>query len=105
MAEDIDHDALTRCLDVAMRDPLCRTQFADKQRANGWEEAAQAAAYHCQIEALNLKPRQEPPCVADEDDPDERDKQAQALLRRLLAAGLSRYEPNPLKALSKAART
>lgn len=48
-----------------------------------------------------VRPWQEPPCVADENDPDERDPQAQWLLRRMLKAGLSRYEPDPRTALAK----
>jgi hypothetical protein len=44
----------------------------------------------------------EPPCIADEDDPNERDKDAQRLLRKMLAAGISRYDPDPLAALEKA---
>jgi hypothetical protein len=35
-----------------------------------------------------------PPSVADEDDPNARDKAAQALLRKMLAAGISRYDPD-----------
>jgi hypothetical protein len=34
--------------------------------------------------------------VPDENDPHERDKAAQDLLRRMVAAGVSRYEPDPL---------
>jgi hypothetical protein len=48
-----------------------------------------------------VRPWQEPPCVADENDPDERDPQAQWLLRRMLKAGLSRYEPDPRTAPAK----
>jgi hypothetical protein len=40
-----------------------------------------------------------PPCWVHEDDPEEDDKDEQELLRRMLAAGLSRYEPDPLAAL------
>ena len=34
-------------------------------------------------------------CRADEDDPDERDKKAQQLLRKMLAAGVSALRPRP----------
>src|SRR5262249_53124986 len=75
-------------------------EYADRLTelaAHNWTEAAISAAYHCQIGALHLKLWQEPPCVADEDDPDERDKQAERLLRRMLTAGLS----DPRTALAK----
>ena len=62
------------------------------------------AAYHCQIRALKLKPWNAPPCVASEDNPDERDKDAQKLLRKMLAAGVSRYAPDPMAALAKSRR-
>ena len=62
------------------------------------------AAYRAQRKNLGLKPWQEPPCVADPDDPDERDKAAQALLRRMLAAGISRWEHDPLRALRERGR-
>jgi hypothetical protein len=47
---------------------------------------------------------EEPPCVVGADDPDERAKAAQHLLRKMLAAGVSRYEPDPLTALRRAKR-
>ena len=53
-----------------------------------------------QSDTLKLRPWQLPPCTAKQDDPNERDKEAQAL-RKMLAAGLSRYEPDPLAALGK----
>jgi hypothetical protein len=60
--------------------------------------------YSAQCAALRLKPWQEPPCVVSEDDPNERDKSAQELLRRMLAAGVSRYDRDPLAALAVAER-
>jgi hypothetical protein len=46
-----------------------------------------------QGDALRLKPWQEPPCVVSEDGP-ERDHAAQKLVRRMLAVGVSRYDPH-----------
>ena len=57
------------------------------------------ATYRAQRKNLGLRPWQEPPRLADSDDPDERDKVAQALLRRMLAAGISRWEHDPLRTL------
>jgi hypothetical protein len=69
-----------------------------------WIEVAAFAAYGCQIESLSLKPWESPPCVEGEDDPNPHDKDAQKLLRQMLAAKISRYEPHPLEALRRAKR-
>jgi hypothetical protein len=95
-----DLDALKRCLEIAKRDRETRELMAEKPV----NEAMEAACYHCQHAALSLKTWQEPPCVADEDDPDPRDPGAQKLLRELLQAGISRYEPDPLAALQRVKR-
>ena len=62
------------------------------------------------IDALSLKPWQSPPIHIEEDanEPDnaerEPDTAARKLLRRMLAAGVSRYDPDPLKAPAGAKR-
>jgi hypothetical protein len=93
MLPKIDRDALARCMEIAQKD---RTLSA---RINGrpWLEAAEAACYSLQYDNLKLLPHQSPPSSVALDD--DRDRDATELLRRLLAAGLSRYEPDPLKAL------
>lgn len=102
----VDRDALERAMQLcAQRDPSRAEQLDGKLRqGDPWVEVAEFASYSCQIHALSLKPWQSPPCVADEDDPDEQDKKAQHLLRKMLAAGVSRYDPDPLKALAGAKR-
>jgi len=77
------------------------TALLKEQEWPDWYEVASFAAGCCQYQALQLKPWQEPPCQCDEDDPNERDRQGQALLRKMLAAGVSRYDPDPLAALAK----
>ena len=62
---------------------------------NGWEPTARFCASMLQTRALELKPWDQPPC--DLDGPD--DSAAGRLPRRMLAAGLSRYDPNPLRGL------
>ena len=98
-----DRDALERCMEIAKRD---RAEQLEGKLLQGdpWIEVAEFASYSCQLHALNLKPWESPPCHADEDDPDERDKKAQHLLRKMLAAGVSRYDPDPLTALAGAKR-
>ena len=86
---------------IACRDPATKEQLEWKLEREPWREVAEFAAYHCQYQALNLKPWESPPCWVDEDDPDERDKAARALLSRMLTAGVSRYHPDPLAALGR----
>ena len=73
-------------------------------------DVAEFAAYSCQIKSLSLKPWQSPPVHEDEDadEPDnaerESDTAARKLLRRMLRAGVSRFDPDPLAALERANR-
>jgi hypothetical protein len=98
--DDDDRDALTRAIDVAGKEPGRAEQLTDMLKSQPWEEVASFAARCAQDRELNLYPWQQPPCRVDEDDVDgDEDDAARALLRRMLAAGLSRYEPEPLKAL------
>jgi hypothetical protein len=103
--DDVDRAALERAMEIAKRDLLRAEQLEGKLlQGDPWAEVAEFAAYSCQIHALSLKPWQSPPCHADEDDPDEQDKKAQHLLRKMLAAGVSRFDPDPLAALERARR-
>jgi hypothetical protein len=99
-----DRDALERCMEIAKRD---RAEQLEGKLLQGdpWIEVAEFASYSCQIHALNLKPWQSPPCTEDEDDPAPRNRAAQTLLRRMLRAGISRFDPDPLRALAGAKRT
>lgn len=102
----VDHEALTRALALvrADADPLRREQIegmlkGDKELglpARSWFECAHFAAYHAQVNALGLKPWQSPPMFA-------RDE-GLVLLKRMLAAGLSKFEPDPVAALGKIAQ-
>jgi hypothetical protein len=98
--DDVDRDALVRAMEIAARDPLRDEQLKSMLEDRDWRDVAEFAAYCVQGESLKLRPWQEPPCVVSEDNPGERDADAQALLRRMLEAGLSRYEPDPLQALA-----
>ena len=97
-----DLNALKRCIDI-------KTKWDDewmtrKLKNDPWIDVAQSAAYSVQIKALGLKPWQSPPCVCSPDDPNAREKDGQKLLVRMLDAGLSRWEPDPMAALAKAER-
>jgi hypothetical protein len=108
-----DRTALELATDMASRDAelaaLTKSKLKGTRRSEGrgwaippakWEEVAEAAAYHFQIERLELKPWEDPPCLGDEDG----NGPADVLLRRMLAAGISRYHPDPLAALREAKR-
>jgi len=95
----IDRAALEQAMKIAMADPDRADQLNSMLEDDPWEEVAAFAADCCQTDALKLKPWDEPPCAAWADDPNERDKGAQKLLRKMLAAGLSRYHPDPMAAL------
>jgi hypothetical protein len=58
-------------------------------------------SYVCQLQALSLRPWQLPPGNCDEDEENPRDPNGQNLLRKMLAAGVSRYDPSPLAALKR----
>jgi hypothetical protein len=69
---------------------------------------AKFASYSAQIESLALQPWQDPPCCArlcnlakPFDDP-RGERESADVLKRLLDAGLSRYEPDPLAAIAEA---
>ncbi len=96
----IDREALKLAMEKAREEPGRAEQLDAKLKEGSWFDVASFAAYCCQTRSVRLAPWDEPPCVADEDDPNERAKDAQALLRRMLAAGISRYHPGPMAALA-----
>ena len=109
----VDREALGRSIELARTENEMRRQQIDRMlRMWPWMETARYAAYSCQDRALHLKPWQTPPCwLRDDDDvaaalatptPDlSGDRAAARLVTQLLAAGLSRYEPDIEGALTK----
>jgi hypothetical protein len=71
-----------------------------------WEKIGLHAASRCQCRALKLAPWQTAPCDAEPNQIDEAGFEhrgtavASALLGKLLTANLSRYEPDPERALA-----
>jgi hypothetical protein len=112
---EADVAALTRSIELAQAESAAtRQQIDDMIRERGWERAARFAAYCCQDRALRLKPWMSPPCWLRTDAavkaalaapaPDLGGRRAAGqLVERLLAAGLSRYEPDPEAALARKA--
>jgi hypothetical protein len=110
----VDREALTRALKMARAESdLERERFDREVAERGWQHAAETAAYHCQDTALRLKPWQPPPCwirdlegdLAAGDDGVSGRYAAAKLTQRLLQAGLSRFEPDPLGALERQAES
>jgi hypothetical protein len=92
---------------MTLAEPDRREQLEQMTERDGWEEAAKFAAYHQQNKNLQLWPWEDPPCFSRASDkPDAKrfghdDVTAIALAKWLRAAGLSRYEPDPLAVLAK----
>jgi hypothetical protein len=107
---DLDRQALDLAITIDReRNKACRQQIDDKLRTEPWLRVAKFAAQRCQEIALHLQPWEcWPPCVVSIDEVDTPGyehrgvSQSAALLRRMLAAGLSRYEPDPINALARA---
>jgi hypothetical protein len=105
----IDRDALERAIEAARAESDGRRQQIDAKLADEpWQDVAEFASYCVQERSLNLPPWQDPPCKANlaslrqpYGDPRAARESAE-LLWRLLDAGLSRYEPDPLQTLANA---
>jgi hypothetical protein len=104
----VDRAALKRAIAMARAESPGRAKQIDAMLAERpWLDVAQFAAYSCQSDALHLKPWQYAPCWMGDKKP-VNDPQQHGLLaawdlrRRLLAVGLSRYEPDPVAALTAA---
>jgi hypothetical protein len=84
-----------------------KTQIELKLEDDPWHEVGAYAAYACQMRTLGLRPWQCPPAHAGAVRGKRRGREyceqpdALALLKRLLDNNLSRYEPDPLRALER----
>ena len=99
-----DKTALTLALKQACAESEGRAeQIASmlEDRDRTWFEVASFAAFSAQCRSLALQPWESPPCIADGF---HGDASARKLLRQMLAAGISRYHPDPLGALEEAKR-
>jgi hypothetical protein len=98
-----DIDALERAVEMCSAESAASRQRIDDRLAEGgnWFDVASSCAFHRQFASLSLLPWQSPPMYGDIDRP-RRDQHAAELLQRMLDAGLSRYEPDPVAALERA---
>ena len=107
---DVDRDALKRCIEMARTYSAARDEQISWKLGPGgcsWQETARFCAYLCQSKNLGLAICEFPPCwlldIEDTEGPAFKGKpQAARLLKRLLAAGLSQYEPDPIRVLAAA---
>ena len=103
MTRNDDRAALMQALEMCRAESPGRAkQINAKLRDDGWQSTAEFAAAHCQCEALNLEPWQMPPCRGDSEH--HPDPAAKKLLEQMLAAGVSRWHPDPLAAIEEAKR-
>jgi hypothetical protein len=93
-----DRDALDRAWEICVRTQNRGEQLPYIARIEGRRAARVFAAGCAQHAALGLKPWETAPCHGEPGGDRPEDK----LLDQLLAAGLSRYEPDPLAALERA---
>src|SRR5215475_7796183 len=93
----LDHAALLDCLMLGEPHPdigRCPVNSDDD-----WFERATWSCFVLQYRDLNLKPWQPTPSDVDPDGTDEHGGGARVLLKRMLALGMSRYDPRPSRAL------
>jgi hypothetical protein len=107
---EINRDAFERAIEEMRNgDDHARQLIARLLARDSFEEAAKTACFYCQSKNLRLKSWQPPPMEAGPrtDLPDDGGggwKRAEEPLHRLQAAGLSRYEPDPIAALERIER-
>jgi len=107
---DADRAALTLAIEIVRNESAGRrAQIDDKLQSEPWFEVAAFCAYGAQSAALALKPWEcWPPCMVEPDDSDEPGQEhrsigkSAALLRQMLACGVSRWHPDPVGAIEAA---
>ena len=110
----IDRAALAAAIEVARSEDAGRRQQIDNMladaadRPGGWEDVARFASSCAQARSLQAQPWQTLPQYASLDslrdpygDPSGA-REAAELLKKMLALGISKYEPNPLAAIAEA---
>jgi len=102
----IDRDALELALQqtLAEKDQGRVEQVRSMLEGRTRLEVSQFCSFHRQIERVNLRPWELPPCLGDYDGGrgNGRDEQAWALLKRMRRAGVSRWHPSPIAACEAA---
>ena len=105
----VDKAALELAVETARKKHGRAQQIADKLKEEPWRDVAEFCALVCQGESLDLKPWMVAPCeICDPDKAlqvhhDGR-REAAALLKTMLALGVSRWHPDPLAAIAAASQ-
>ena len=94
----IDKAALELALETVLqgKEPGRADQVRKMLREDGWEYTAKFCSSLLQRQRLQLKPWDKPPCRLNAPD----DSEAGRLLAQMLAAGMSRFDPDPIQVLN-----
>ena len=99
-----DLEAMRLAISTLRKDhPELRATIEAMLRSQGEQEVGLFAVGFCQVKNLHLKGWECPPCDTFDADPSDcygRRPNEIALLRRMLAAGVSRFHPDPMQALA-----
>jgi hypothetical protein len=94
----VDREALTVSMRLARS--TCAEQLDSKLQSGAhWCDVALTACFECQSRFLELEPWQSPPMYGDTAPVDDR---ALQLLAKMRKHGLSRYTPDPVRAIAAA---
>jgi len=93
--------ALRECMALACREPDRKQRLESMLQDRDWFTVARFASYHVQGRTLGPRPWERPPCAVSDDFAKEPHNQRAAvkLRQKVLAAGVSRYHPDPMAAL------
>jgi hypothetical protein len=100
---EADREALELAITTERAKSIEDSQHVDDMFARGdtWERVAKYCAYSCQWDALRLKLHEPTPCtISSFYDPDHHD--AWNLLKKMETLGISKFHPNPMKAIREA---
>ena len=111
-ANEVDFEALERAIALTLaaddqgRVEQVQSMLEERTRLS----VGQFCSYHRQADALHIKPWESTPCWVDPDQidailqrgPDSREFGAAKLLKKMLAVGLSPYDPEPLESIERA---
>jgi hypothetical protein len=110
---EVDREAIERAIAIMRNSSAERAEQIDRLlQEDDWQGAADLAVYHCQRELIrprlwqpipaDIDPDQIEAIIAKGDDGKAGRFLAAKLLRKMLRAGLSRFEPQPIEALAAA---
>ena len=110
--DEADRDALDQCIRLVLDEGPDESHVVREYlKENDWWGAASQACYHRQIDHLQLD-AESPPCWIDENEIDQiiargpgnhnNDYSGALLLQKMLALGVSKWQPQPIDAVAAA---